>query len=250
MTCCSSCLENAISQKTPCPHCPKNEMSVSATKFEYRDEEINALYVYCSNKESGCGWQGRVDNIDDHLHNVDGCQFHEVPCPYNCGKMLQRQLVAVHVRNECLNYEIDCQYCHINEKRYLISGEHKDVCPKFPLACPNKCGIGRVLRVDMEDHRAKCPFELVQCVYHNVGCTATILCKDIEQHHSDNLMQHLKLELAAAKIDLNEAVDKITELETIIHRTNTALHVAIISSVLAWCLPWEQYVSPVPLCVQ
>ena len=86
----------------------------------------------------------------------------------------------------------------------------------------------------MEDHRAKCPFELVQRVYHNVGCTATMLRKDIEQHHNDNLIQHLKLELAAAKIDLNEAVDKITELETIMHRTNTALHVAIISSVLAW----------------
>ena len=144
MTCCLSCLKNVISQKTPCPHCPKNEMSVSATKFDYRDEEINALYVYCSNKESGCGWQGRVDNINDHLHNVDGCQFHEVPCPYNCGKMLQRQLVAVHVRNECLNFEIDCQYCHINEKRYLVSGEYKDVRPKFPPACPKKCGIGRV----------------------------------------------------------------------------------------------------------
>ena len=78
---------------------------------------------------------------------------------------------------------------------------------------------------DMEKHRAMCPFESVQCVYHSVGFTATMLHKHPEQYHKDKLVQHLKLELTAAKIDLYEDVDKITELNTKIHRTNTALHV-------------------------
>ena len=234
MTCCSSCLENAVNQKTPCPHCGTNEMSVSEIKYKYRDQEINALGVYCINMEKGCRWKGRLDNIDDHLADANGCQFHEIKCPCNCEKMLQRQHVTAHERNECPNYKIDCRYCHFNEKRCFINGKHKDVCPKFPLPCPNRCEIGRVFREDMENHRTKCPLELVQCTYHSVGCAATMLRKNLDQHCNDNLIEHLKLELANTKAELSDAVDKITDLETIIHRTNTALRLAITSSVLAW----------------
>ena len=238
MTCCSACLDDAIDKKTPCPHCPSNKMSVSAIRFEYRDEEINSLDVYCTNKEKGCGWQGRLDNINDHLAvgNTDGCQFHEFPCPYNCGKILQRRYMIAHLRNdrECPYYEIVCQYCHIREKRCFINGEHKDICPKFPLTCPNKCKVDRVLREDMKNHREQCPLEIVQCIYQNVGCTAVMVRRDLEQHYNRNLVAHLKLELDGTKAELGDAVNKITELETIIHKTNTALSVAIISSVLAW----------------
>ena len=233
MTCCSSCLNDAIDKKRPCPHCPSNEMSVSAVRSQYsRDEKINGLDVYCTNKERGCGWQGRLDSINDHLAigNTDGCQFHEFPCPYNCGKILQRRYITAHLRNnrECPYYEIDCQYCHIREKRCFINGGHRDICPKFPLACPNKCEIDRVLREDMRNHREQCPLEVVQCVYQKVGCTAAVMVRrDLEQHYNNNLVEHLKLELG-------DAVNKITELENIIHRTNTALSLAIISSVLAW----------------
>ena len=62
-------------------------------------EEINSLDVYCINKGRGCGWQGRLDSIDDHLAvgNADGCQFHEFQCPYNCGKILQRRYMIAPV---------------------------------------------------------------------------------------------------------------------------------------------------------
>lgn len=238
MTCCSSCLENAVSQKELCPYCKENELFISPwpVKFERRDQEVSGLDVYCINREKGCGWQGRLGSIDDHLAigNTDGCQFHEFPCPCNCDKILQRRHMTAHVRNKCPNYEIDCQYCHFNAKRYFINGEHQNICPKFPLTCPNNCEIGTVFREDMENHREQCPLELVQCVYHNVGCTATMLRKDLEQHRNDNLMEHLKLELANTKTELGDTVNKITELESIIYKTNTALHVAITSSVLAW----------------
>ena len=250
MTCCSSCLYDAIDKKAPCPHCPNNEISVSTATCQFsRDEEINSLDVYCINKGRGCGWQGRLDSIDDHIAvgNTDGCQFHEFQCPYNCGKILQRRYMIAHQR-ECPYYEIDCQYCHIREKRCFINGEHKDKCSKFPLTCPNKCAIGRVLREDMKNHRNQCPLEVIRCVYQNVGCTAVMLRRDLDKHCNENLIEHLKLkldgtkaeldgtkaELVGAKAELGNAVNKITELETIILRTNTALGMAIISSVLAW----------------
>lgn len=234
MTCCSSCLEDAINLKKPCPYCPKNKICGSEVKFEYRDQEINSLHIYCINKGKGCGWQGRLDSINDHLAFDKGCQFHEFLCPFDCEKIIQRQHMTTHVKNECPNYEIACQFCHINEKRHIINGEHKDICPKFPLPCPNSCEIGTVFREDMANHRAQCPLELIQCMYHDVGCTATMIRKNLEQHCNNNFIEHLKLELAYTKTELGDAVNKITDLETIIHRTNCALRIALTSSVLAW----------------
>lgn len=238
MICCLSCLEDVIKQNKPCSHCKNKEIFVGV-KYDYRDQEVNNLYVYCTNRGKGCEWQGRLHSINDHLAsgNADGCQFHEFPCPCDCGMILQRQFITAHVKTECPNYEVDCQYCHVNNKRHFIEGEHKEVCPKFPLACPNKCEVGRVFREDMENHKKyECPLEVIQCVYQNIGCTATMLRKDLEQHCNEKLIEHLKLELVNTKGQLGDALNQINELQTVMHRTNGAMHVAITSlrSVLEW----------------
>ena len=38
------------------------------------------------------------------------------------------------------------------------------------IPCPNNCELDSIFREDMEAHRKECPFEMVQCEYHNVGC--------------------------------------------------------------------------------
>ena len=54
------------------------------------DREIRNLHVTCTNTERGCEWQGELNHINSNLENSDGCQFEDVKCSNECGKMLQR----------------------------------------------------------------------------------------------------------------------------------------------------------------
>ena len=85
---------------------------------------------------------------------------------------------------------MDCQYCHITGEHQFIEGEHKEQCPKLPISCLNKCGVGSLPRKEMEAHRKVCP---VQCEYHNVGCEERMMRKDLEFHKKEKMEKHLSL---------------------------------------------------------
>ncbi|XP_065901532.1 TNF receptor-associated factor 4-like [Dysidea avara] len=191
---CKSCLDGAkkaVSVAHVCPLC-RNEMFQTVPNRQ-ADREIRSLHVMCTNKERGCEWQGELNDINNHLGNSDGCQFENVKCSNECGKMLQRQYMTSHVETECPHRKVDCQYCHITGEHQFIEGEHKEQCPKLPLPCPNKCEVGSVPREDMETHKKECPLEMVQCAYRNVGCKEKMLREDIERHEQDCMKEHLKL---------------------------------------------------------
>jgi len=135
--------------------------------------------VICTNKERGCEWQGELNDIINHLGISDGCQFEDVKCSNNCGKILQRQYLSSHVETECSCRHIDCQYCHITGEHQFIEGEHKEQCPKLPLPCPNKCEVGSVPREDIEAHRKECPLEEAECV---IGCGKVLQQQYLASH--------------------------------------------------------------------
>ena len=163
---CKSCLRgNAQSEakrySTTCPFCHNEEFTTLPNK--QADREIMSLHVMCTNKEKGCEWQGELNNINNHLGNSDGCQFEDVKCSNECGKMLQRRYLTSHVETECPCRKVDCLYCHITGERQFIEGVHKEQCPKLPLPCPNKCQVGSVPRNNIEAHRKECPLETMHC---------------------------------------------------------------------------------------
>ncbi|XP_065902114.1 TNF receptor-associated factor 4-like [Dysidea avara] len=159
---CKSCLDDVKKTENPCPCC-RNEDFVTVVNKQ-ADREIKSLHVMCTNKERGCEWQGELNELNNHLGNIDGCQFEDVKCSNECGKMLQRQYLTSHIETECPNRKIDCQYCHITGEHHFIEGEHKEQCPKVHLSCPNQCEVGSVLREDIEAHRKECPLEEVECL--------------------------------------------------------------------------------------
>ena len=171
-----------------CPFCQSSEL----TSFPnlQADREIGRLHVMCTNKERGCEWQGELNDINNHLGNSDGCQFEDVKCSNECGKMLQRQYLTCHVETECPHRKVDCQYCHITGEHQFIEGEHKEQCPKLPSPCPNKCEVGSVPREDMEAHRKECPFEMVKC---SMKCG-----KMFQQQYLTN---HIETECSCRKVD-------------------------------------------------
>ncbi|XP_065918820.1 TNF receptor-associated factor 4-like [Dysidea avara] len=179
-TFCKSCLDGAKKATTisdACPICRNEEFATMPNK--QADRTVRSLHVFCTNKEKGCDWQGEVNNIVSHVTKSDGCQFEEVICTNGCGMCVQRQYLSSHVEDECVCCMVDCQYCHITGEHQFIEGEHKDQCPKFPIACPNKCEIDNIPREDIDEHRKMCPLEEVTCPN---DCETTLQRQYIHTH--------------------------------------------------------------------
>ena len=227
---CKTCLDDYKKATTictkVCPVCRDEKFIRVPNKLS--DREIRGLYVMCNNKERGCEWQGELNNVNNHLENSDGCQFEDVKCLNECGEVLQRQHLTNHIENECPRRKVDCQYCHIAGEHQFIEGDHEEQCPKLPLPCPNKCEVENVPREDMEVHRKECPFEMVQCEYHNVGCGEVIVRKKRKKHEEEKMEEHLlmtKVKLAKTEEKLMITESRLGRLEVMIHRLiNTTGH--------------------------
>ncbi|XP_065883310.1 TNF receptor-associated factor 3-like isoform X1 [Dysidea avara] len=188
-TFCKSCLEQA--NVCICPMCRSENFAVFANKQV--DRAVRGLHVFCTNKEKGCQWQGEVNDIINHLGNSNGCQFEEVVCPNDCGTTFKRHCLATHVKRKCPRHKVNCQYCHIEGERQFVRGEHKEQCPKFSIACPNKCEVGSVPRDNIAEHMKMCSLEIIQCEFHVVGCGDCIARKDQKKHNEQNMEKHLSL---------------------------------------------------------
>ncbi|XP_065902837.1 TNF receptor-associated factor 5-like isoform X2 [Dysidea avara] len=213
---CKSCLDGAwkATVTNVCLVCQDKEFITFPNK--QADCEIKSLHVMCTNKERGCEWQGELNDINNHLENSDGCQLEYVKCSNECGKVLQRRNLTSHVETECPHCKINCQYCHITGEHQFIEGEHKEQCPKLPLPCPNKCEVVNVPREDIEVHRKRCPLEMVQCEYHNVGCEERMIRKEMEKHEEKKLKDHLSLtnfKLAVATQQVEDTQQKLASTQ-------------------------------------
>ena len=213
-TFCKSCLEGlkkATAVANACPICRNEEFLTFHNK--QADRLVRSLHVFCTNKDKGCEWQGELNDIIGHLVNSEGCKFEEVTCSNDCGKCLQRRYLTSHVEDECVRRKVDCQYCHNSGEHQFIEGKHKKQCPKFPVACPNKCKVGNVPRGEVEEHKKKCPLEQIQCEYHVVGCEEKMVRKDHKKHNKDMMEQHLFLSVNKV-IELGENLAKVKKEST------------------------------------
>ena len=242
---CKYCLENlrnspAISNV--CPMCRNEEFITFPNKAV--DREIKSLHVYCTNRVMGCEWQWELNDINNHLGNSTGCQFEEVKCSNECGKMMQRKYLTSHVETKCSRRKVNCHYCNDTGEHQFIEGQHKEECPKLPLPCPNKCEIGSVPREDMEAHRKECLLEMIQCEYYSVGCEVRMARKDQEKHKKENMEEHLmkttlvltntKQNLTDTNYQLSIALQRISTLETLVDKTVTRKRKKVIESSLGW----------------
>ena len=213
-----------ITAGNKCPVCREEEAGFN--KNYPIEREINSLHIYCTNKEKGCEWQGELNDINDHLGNSKGCQFEEVKCSNECGKMIQRQYLTSHVETECPRHKVNC---HDTGEHQFIEGQHKEECPKLPLPCPNKCEVGSVPREDMKAHRKECPLEMIYCEYYSVGCEDRMARKDGERHNKENLEEHLTMtnyELTVTKAQLAATLKQMTNLTAILMNAQWGPHIA------------------------
>ena len=243
---CESCLsERANNSRTSnklitCPVCSDYNFTSDINKQARM--EILSLQVYCPNKAMGCSWRGKIPEIRDHMIKDDGCPVVSVKC--GCGKTVVRGNLTEHYRNDCpvTPQMMNCPYCEVRGEKKVIEGEHKEQCRKYPVNCPNNCGIENIVREQLTDHLDnECCLQLVPCEYVNVGCVMKLHRKDVEQHYIQYATNHLHLvqtSLATTNDQITITKQKVTQVNNQLstthnHITNMLLQVAAMVETMA-----------------
>ena len=179
---------SSILTKKQCPICYSEKFE--AFRDAQADEKIQALMVYCPNKDAGCSWVGEVSQVNEHCNSDQlGCLYQEIKCPSKCGISLQQKNVENHLMVDCPCY---CQYCNTTGDERMIAERHKEICQKFTTQCPNGCGVATFWE-NINEHRKVCPLEDIKCEYHSLGCKSIMLRKNKEDHNEYNAVKHLDL---------------------------------------------------------
>ena len=216
-----------------CPYCgAKGKLFVHIVDKRLK-REIDSLRIRCTNKEEGCQWIGEVGSLKDHLESASGCGFVEVECPNRCEipsdsdvddsslkwkmKKLKRKDLEFHLKNKCEFRPYQCTHCGYEDTFLTVIAHHYNICPEFPLQCPNKCSKHNIKRKDMEEHRTQCSLEPVQCPFEEVGCKKRFVRRELEQHKKDT-QQHLLMVVGAYK-EIKKACEEMkTDLEVMKER--------------------------------
>ena len=228
---CHSCIQQIKDKNKPCPTCKKEGFS------DFPDMRLKralyALKVHCSHQKDGCEWTGELGQLDAHLNEdpepekqLNGCQFVEIDCLYECGDRLQRRYMHKHQTELCTKRPFSCEHCHNYESNYDdVIHNHWPGCGSFPLHCPNQCG-SFPQRQNIENHiDNECPLTTISCDFHHAGCTVKLPRKDMPEHLRENLITHMSLlatnqakhqtkyqaEIARQQARLTEHQDEITK---------------------------------------
>ena len=255
---CESCLNKWFTRqgKESCPHCRAEGEGFRHVINKGVGSEINQLKVKCSNHGhgEGCQWTGELGTLKQHLESDKGCDFVMVKCPNKCIDLLlkttimRRRDLANHLLRFCYLRPYQCEFCGQQDTYEAITGDgsgvsirqseddyfgHQAKCPEAPLTCPNKCGMKKIKRKDMDRHRSQCPQEPVECPFAEAGCKVDVHRQQLEDHISTSLQQHvlllmtdreqLKREWKEMKTELNEVKAKLSQAETSLHEAETRL---------------------------
>ena len=212
---CKDCVDDIIQDKKPCPSCEDSNIT-SYPQVKYQ-RKILALEVHCTMKDRGCPWTGQLQHLDAHLDVTTGdCQYVDVECPNRCVQKVQKRNVDTHLANECPNRDYRCPHCNFANKYHVVS-KHFDVCPYYPLACPNRCGA-TFERDDLQDHMKMCRLEEVQCVFSSAGCQGKFIRENEDEHMDQNTQKHLALIPAATLRISQDFEQKLQEQQEVFEK--------------------------------
>ena len=196
---CRSCIQRIKDRNKPCPTCKKEIYSdFPDTRLKLT---LNCCKVRCSHQRDGCEWTGELGQLDTHVNEepepekqLDGCQFVEINCLYECGHTVQRLYMQKHQIEHCTKRPFSCEHCHNYESNYdNVLHNHWPMCGSFPLRCPNQCGSFPPRQKKDSHVENECPLTIVDCDFHHVGCTVKLPRKDMPEHLRDKLPTHMSL---------------------------------------------------------
>ena len=181
---CHSCIQPLQKRKRPCPLCNSKFSTLPDKQLQ---RILNEKQVYCTNKESGCPWRGKLVELEDHS---GWCSYLLVQCPH-CHQMFQKATIELH-QIKCSSKLVKCKFCKSHEDTFkrLVSVHVKE-CPMYPVSCPNDCG-SKPFRKNLSNHLdEKCPLAMLDCFFKYAGCTELVARRDMPQHREENSAEHI-----------------------------------------------------------
>lgn len=193
---CKKCLEQSNSSHEENWKCPQCRTVFDSGGFDdkYLDRKVKNLMIYCPN--ALCEWKGSLLNLSNHKVGKEckGCQYEPVLCTLGCGEKFIRKSLEDHKKGGCLMRTVVCEHCQWKGS-FRDSSCHFSSCQKYPIPCPNLCGLDGFPVEEMKNHLQKCPKQEIKCPYNNMGCTAVFKRHELESHKEDSKDHHLHLAL-------------------------------------------------------
>ena len=229
---CRACIERLGAENHPCPTC--NQRNYTSFQNKGLQQPLYGFKVSCSNKSSGCNWQGELGQLDQHLNlnpyeNLDpfnfwcedtlliGCSYTNLECKY-CSIQYQRCKLHHHQVSECVKRPFTCFMCKEYKTTHDdVIANHAPVCKCRPVECPNSCGANNLQHQHLEEHvSTQCPLSYVDCDFIDIGCDVKVYRKDFSSHMGENMATHISLlarENRRLKLQLEEHEEKRREQE-------------------------------------
>ena len=219
---CRECIERIEKEKKPCPLC--NVPDFTFMRERGLERSLKELEVWCSYREEGCEWKGKLGELEEHLtrdpspeNQLKGCQFVEVECTHKCGEWFQRHHITTHETQQCKKRPYSCDHCRDYDSTFEdVTEVHYPQCGKYPVSCPNDCDVSKIERQDLESHlKDQCPLEQVDCPFHYAGCETQLPRKDMPEHMREKFTHLMLLATFTQKlfIENQRLVKEIQQLQ-------------------------------------
>ena len=214
---CCKCL--GLSQRARRLQCHVCRQECTVSKDPKEARRVNNLQVKCPNHSEGCKWKG---TLGDSAQHCTRCPFEVIHCPNSpegCTVKLQRIKMQNHAARECKKRKHHCQFCNKVGVYSLITGEHLQMCHRYPIACPNDCGQTEIPREYLDSHREKCLKEVLPCKFADIGCTKKVQRQSVQEHLKTEKDQHLDqalMKIAEMTIQFKELQEQVTRLQEMV----------------------------------
>ena len=227
---CCGCIERVKKIGKPCPLCSVPEFT--SMRDGGLERSLKDLDVWCSYKKKGCGWKGKLRDVEGHLNKdpspgneLNGCLFEAVECTYKCDGQFLRQDINTHKTQWCKNRPFSCEYCHNYMSTYEdVTENHWPKCDSRPITCPNGCSGTSLSRDNLDKHLKKdCILTKVQCPFHYAGCPMQLLRKDVQEHLVQENVAHVTL-LSIFTQKLGVENQRLVEANQNLIKENQELH--------------------------
>lgn len=180
-----------------------------------KGEQESPTTTACQKGDVCCQWTGALRDAEKHFR--DSCGYVGVRCNFEqCPEVLPRRDLPAHIF-KCPYRLVACEWCTV-ERRDGEMEEHLRSCPQRLVPCINRECALTMKYEDLSSHyRNECPFTVVPCPYASLGCSHTMVRKDMEIHELHAMLQHNRLllldnrALREAVRELNTGVEDVAE---------------------------------------
>ena len=136
ITCCGNqfcrpCIERVQRDRKPCPLCNDQNYEIFIHKKVMR--EVNSLLVRCPHKELGCGWEGELGHLNEHLDpgagqvSENSCGYVEVECIQKCGARFLRRELRDHLIGKCPKRSVEAVMASIVKRLDTLTVENQEI---------------------------------------------------------------------------------------------------------------------------